>query len=142
MLEGRDRIGRDKSGHGKKAAERWASMGTHSTHILEMASRGKVRNTERNRASEGHLLPGDPNGGISQDTERKRPSNEHSHSGDHIGRDKSGHENKAAEQGVLTLWRPHWEGQVRTWKETGPAARDTHQLVTASGWTSQDTERM
>jgi hypothetical protein len=126
----------DISGHRKKETEQ-----RRGTHILEVASRGKSQDTERNRLSEGHLLAGDPNGGISQDTERERPSNEHSHSGDHIGRDKSGHEKKSAEQRVLTSWRPHWEGQVRTRKESGRATTGTHILETASGGTSQDMER-
>ena len=57
-----------------------------------------------------------------------------------IGRDKSRHGKKQTEQGALTSWRPHREGQVRIRKETD-RARGTHSLETASGGTSQDTER-
>src|SRR5579863_10386244 len=90
----------------------------------------------------------------------------HSQTGDHRGKDKSGHRKKATERGALTNWRPqregqartrkesdrashrgaltYWrpqrEGQVRTWKESD-RARGTHVLETTEGWTSQDTER-
>ena len=79
-------------------------------------------------------------GGTSQETERNRPSDAHSQTGDRVGRDKSGYGNKPTEQCALTNWRPHREGQVRTWKETDRAMR-THLLETAQGGTSQDTER-
>ena len=109
------------------------------THILETAS-----------------------GGTCQDTERNRPSKAYSHPGDGIGRDLSGHRKKSTEQGILTSWRQHQEGLVRTqekstergvltgWRrhreglvDTGKIdrARCTHKLETASGGTYQDTER-
>jgi hypothetical protein len=65
----------------------------------------------------------------------------HSLSGDGIGRDKSGHGKNPTEQGALTNWRQHREGQVRTWKESDRARR-THELETTSGGTSQDMERI
>ena len=68
-----------------------------------------------------------------------RPSKGHLHPGDGIARDKSGQGKNLTERGALTFWRQHQEGQVRTWKES-EQARGTHQLETASGWTSQDTE--
>ena len=57
------------------------------------------------------------------------------------GGDKSGRGKNLTEQGALTSWRWHREGQVegqvRTWKESNQA-RGTHILETASGVTSQD----
>ena len=47
--------------------------------------------------------------------------------------------NNPTERGALTFWRRHWEGQVRTQKQSH-RARGTHQLETASGRTGQDTE--
>src|SRR5580698_8952011 len=73
--------------------------------------------------------------------ERIRPSEAHSPTGDRIRRDKSGHGKNPTERGALTSWRPHREGQVRTQKESDRARR-THVLETASGGTSQDTERV
>jgi len=49
----------------------------------------------------------------------------HSQTGDHRGRDKSGHGKKATEQGALTNWKPQMEGQVRTQKESNQV-RGTH----------------
>ena len=79
-------------------------------------------------------------GGTSQDTERNRPSDAHSPTGDRTGSGKLGHGKRLTERCALTSWRPHREGQVRTWKETDRAMR-THQLETTRGGTSQDTER-
>ena len=45
------------------------------------------------------------------------------------------------DRGPLTSWRPHREGQVRTWKEYD-RPRPTHRLETTQGGTSQDTERI
>jgi len=73
--------------------------------------------------------------------ERNQLSKGHSQTGDHIRRDRSGHRKKLSKQGALTNWRPHWEGQVRTQKETDQA-RGAHQLETASGGTSQDREKL
>ena len=80
-------------------------------------------------------------GGTSHDTERIRPREGDSLPGDGIRRGKSGHRKNPTERGALTLWRQHREGQVRTWKESD-RARGTHFLDTASGGTSQDTERI
>ena len=68
--------------------------------------------------SKAHSLSGDGGGGTCQEKERKRPSEEHSLPGDGRGRDFSGHEKKATEQGVLTLWRKQRERFVRTQKAT------------------------
>jgi len=43
-------------------------------------------------------------------------------------------------RGALTLCRAHREGRVRTLKET-ECARGTHELSSAQGGSSQDTER-
>ena len=53
----------------------------------------------------------------------------------------SGHEKNPTKRGALTNWRRHREGQVRTRKESD-RAMGTHFLETASGGTSQDTERL
>jgi hypothetical protein len=55
--------------------------------------------------------------------------------------DKSEHRKNPTEQGTLTNWRGHREGQVRTWKESDQAMH-THFLERASGGASQDTERV
>jgi hypothetical protein len=62
------------------------------THFLETTERGTSQDTEGNRLSEGHSLPGDHRGGV-----------------------KSGHRREVTERGALTNWRPQREGQVRTW---------------------------
>ena len=87
------------------------------THQLETASEGACQDTERNRPTEAHSLPGDGRGG-----------------------DLSGHEKKLTERGALTSWRRHREGLVRTQKEIA-RAKHTHLLETASGGTCQYTER-
>src|SRR6267142_268650 len=63
----------------------------------------------------------------------------HSHPEEYRGRDKSGHGNKQSMQGAPTFWRVQRERQVRTQKQT-EQARGTHQLESAEGETSQDTE--
>ena len=120
---------------------------------------------------------------LGQNTERNRPSKAHSLPGDSRGRDLSGHGKKPTNRGTLTNWRRQGEGLVRTWKEpdrpsrthflemglvrTGrkltnqgtltswgrqrvelvrtqketDQPRHTHQLETAEGGTCQDTEK-
>ena len=94
------------------------------------------KETERARGT--HTLEA-RSGETSEDTQRNRPIEEHSPTGDHIGRDKSGHGKNPTERGALTNWRPHREGRVRR-KETG-RARGTHQLETTLQGTSQDMRR-
>ena len=106
-----------------------------------MASGGTSQDTGRIRPSEGRSHSGD---GIKRETlgYGKNPTERgHSHPGDGIGRDKSGHGKHPIERGTLTSWRRHRERQVRTYKESDQA-RGTHFLETASGATSQDTERI
>src|SRR5580698_8158487 len=130
-----DRIGRDKSGHGKNPTERGALT------LWRPHREGQVRTRkESDRARRTHGLE-TASGGTSQDTERIRPTEAHSRTGDRIGRDKSGHGKNPTDRGALTNWRPHREGQVRTRKESDRPRR-THHLETASGGTSQDTERI
>jgi hypothetical protein len=59
-----------------------------------------------------------------------QPSEGYLHTEDHIIRDKSGHGDSVTEQVILTSWRPHWEGQVRTQKKCDRAS-GTHCLETA-----------
>ena len=129
-----DRKGMDKSGQGKKPTEQCA-LTNWKPH-----RKGQVRTQkETDRAMRTHALE-TAQEGTSQDTERNEPSDWHSPTGDRTGRDKSGHGKKLTERCVLTLWRPHRKGQVRTRNETDRAMR-THQLETAQGGTSQDMER-
>ena len=129
-----DHIRRDKSVYRKKLSKQGA-LTNWRPHW-----EGQVRTQiETNQTRGTHFLETTP-GGTSQDTERNRPSKGHSHPGDCLGRDKSGHGQKPIWQGALTNWRPHQEGQVRTWEET-KQARGTHILETTSGGTSQNTER-
>jgi hypothetical protein len=53
---------------------------------------------------------------------------------------KSGHRQKPSAQGALTLCRAQREDQVKLLKET-ERARGTHELLSAQGGSSQDTER-
>ena len=85
------------------------------THPLETAERGACQDTDRNRPSEVHSLPGDGR-----------------------GRYLSGHRNKPTDQGALTDWRQQREGLVRTWKEIDRPRR-TYLLEPAEGGTCQDT---
>ena len=83
-----DRIGRDKSGYGKKQTERGA-LTSWRPH-----RQGQVRmRKETDRARGTHKLE-TASAGTNQDTGRNRPSEGHSQTGDRIGRDKSGHEKK------------------------------------------------
>ena len=70
-----------------------------------------------------------------------RLSEVHSLSREGIRGDKLGHGKNATKLAALTSWRRHQEGQVRIQKESD-RARGTHSLETASGGTSQDTERI
>jgi hypothetical protein len=126
---------RDKSGHGKNPTD-----GGALTCWREHQG-GQVRTwKESNRARGTHFLER-ASEGTSQDTERIWPCEGHSLPGDHTGRDKSGHGKNPTERGALTSWRPHWEGQVMTRKESD-RARHTHELEKALGGTSQDIERI
>ena len=123
-----------KSGHGKEQSDRGAltlwgvqidgqvrtQKGTErprGTHKLESADRWTSQDTERNRATEGHSLPGECR-----------------------SMDKSGHGKEQSDRGALTAWRVQIDGQVRTLKGT-ERPRGTHKLESADRWTSQDTER-
>ena len=102
---------RAKSGHGKKPTER-GPLTYWRPH-----REGQVRTRkETDRARHTHKLE-TAQGGTSQNTERNRQSDVHSRSGDRTERDKLGQGKKSTERGVLTYWRPHREGQVRTQKE-------------------------
>ena len=70
-----------------------------ATHFLETPGRVKSQEIERMRPRKGHSLPGD-----------------------HIGWDKSGHEEKVTEREALTNWRPHWEAQDA--EENGEKSRN------------------
>ena len=77
---------------------------------------GQVRTRrETDRAMRTHVLEAAQRG-TSQDTERNRQSEAYSPPGDRTGKDKSGHEKKLTEQGVLTSWRPQREEQARKMK--------------------------
>ena len=125
-----DGRGRGMSGHGKKPTDRgpltlwgrqwngfvrtqkqtdWAK----GTHVLETAEGGTYQNTERNRLSKAHSLPGDGRGKELSGTEANRPSKVHSRPAD---------------------------GRVRTRGEND-RERHTHILKTGEGGTCQDTER-
>jgi len=86
------------------------------THFLESADGRTSQDTEGIQASEGHSLPG----------ERRQMG-------------KSGHGRNPSERGALTNWRAQMDGQVRTRKES-KRVRGTHELESADGRTSQDTE--
>ena len=76
-------------------------------------------------------------GGTCQDMEGKQPSNGHSQTGDHRGKDLSGHGKKPIEQWALTSWSPQREGLVSTWKESDQVI-STHILENTDGGTGQD----
>ena len=99
------------------------------------------QDTETNRSSHAHSLPGDSIGRdlSGHGTKPTRQSNAHSLPGDGVGRDLSGLGKKLTERRALTLWRQNHERPVRTRKQTDRAMR-THQLETASGETCQGTE--
>ena len=66
-------------------------------HFLETAKGGICQDTERNRPSDVHSLPGDDRGRTCQDTKRNKSSDAHSLPGDGRGRDLSGHWKKLTE---------------------------------------------
>ena len=121
-------------GHGKNATKQRALTDWRPQR------EGIVRTQkETSRATGTHFLE-IAEGGTCQDMERKRLSNGHSQTGDHRGRNLSGHRNKATKQRVPTSWRPQMEGLVRTRKETDRVT-GTHFLETTEGGTCQDTEK-
>ena len=158
MLETITGTGRDKSEHRNKRTERWAL--TYWRRHRE----GQVRTQEESHRARGTHTLETALGWTCQDTKRIPPSEGHSHPGDGIGRDRSGHRKNPIERGALTFWRRHGEGQVRTQKnptERGALtfwrqhregqvrtqkeshrAMGTHPLETASGRTSQYTQRI
>ena len=129
-----DGRGRDLSGHARKQTNRGALTSWRRQR------EGLVRTRKQTyRPRRTHILE-TAKGGTCQDTETNRPTEAYSQPGDRIGKDKSGYGEKPTERGALTSWRPHRKGQVRIRRETN-RARGTHSLETASGGTSQDTER-
>ena len=128
-----DGIMRDKSEHRKNPTE----QGALTSWRQHREGHVRIQN-ESHRARGTHILE-TASGGTRQNTKRISPSEGHSPTGDGIGRDTSAHRNDPTDQGVLTSWRQHREGQVWTQKESN-RAMGTHQLETASGGTSQDTE--
>ena len=90
--------------------------GLTCTHFLETASRETCQVTERNRPTDAHLPTGDS-----------------------IERDLSGYGKKPTDRRVLTNWRRHREGLVRTREETDRPTC-THFLEKATRGICQDTE--
>ena len=153
--------GRHREGHVRTQKESDRAKGTH---ILETASGGTSQETEIIRPSEGHSLPGDSIGWDKSGHGMNQTSEGHSLSGDSVRRDKSGHGRNQTEREALTRWRRRREGQVRhgkDWTERGALtrwgrrrdeqvrtekesdrAKGTHELATASGWTSQDRKNL
>ena len=131
-----DHIRRNLSGHRKKVTQ------ARGTHQLETTLEGHVRTQKESNQEKGTHTLETTLEGTCQDTEREQPSKGHSQTGESIRRDFSGQEKKVTEpeQGVLTTWRSHQEGLVRTWKKSN-WARGTHILETTSEDTCQDTER-
>ena len=150
------RIGRDKSGYGKKLTERreltsWVPhqetlghrknpTGAEALTSWRRHREGQVRTRKESDRAMGTYILETESGGTSQNTERIQPSEGHSHTGDGIGRDKLGHGKNPTGRGALTYWKPHREGDVRTRKKSD-RARGTHILETKSGGTSQDKKR-
>src|SRR6266850_216022 len=128
---------RDKSRPQEKDKKRERARGTHR---LESTEGRSSQDTEKKRRSAGHSLSGKCRGwGTSQDAERKRASKGRSRTGERRGKsqeseeasekkhsrteerrgmDKSGHREKASEQGGLTSWKAQRVGLVRTRKES------------------------
>ena len=98
------------SGHGKKLTEQGAL-----TNWRPQRERLVRTWKESDRERHTHFLE-TVEGATCQDTKGKRPSKAHSQSGDHRGRDLSGHRKKLTEQGALTIWRPQREGLVGSQK--------------------------
>ena len=130
-----DRIGRHKSGYGKNTTERGALT------FWRRDREGQVRTRKESDQVRGTHMLETALGGTCQDAERIRPSEGHSLSGDGVRRDKSAHGRDQTKRGELTPWGRHREGQVRTQKKSDQV-RGTHILETASGGTSQHTEKI
>ena len=120
-----DGRGRDLLGHGKKSTE-----GGTLTPWRRWRERLVRTRKEVNRVRDTHLLD-TAEGGTCQDTERNRPSEGHSLPGDGRGWDLSGNGKEPPGQGELTFWRRQREGLVRTRKQTH-RSRGTHKLETAA----------
>ena len=121
-----DGIGRNKSGYRKNPTKRGALT------TWRRNREGQVRIQKQSHRARGTHILATASGGTSQDTETIPPSEGRSHSGDGIGRDKSGLQKNPTERWALTCWRRHREGQVRTPKESH-RTMGTHILETASG---------
>ena len=101
-----NRRGRNKSEYGKKVTEQGALTNWRPQQ------KGQVRTQkENNQASGTHKLE-TAERRKSQDMERKQPNGRYSLSGVHRGQDTE--RKKENDRGVLTLWRPEREEQVRT----------------------------
>ena len=151
-----DGKGRGLSGHAKKSTERGALTNwrrqrkglvrtrketdrARRTHVLETAERGIFQDTERNRPTEAHSLPGD-GGGRDLSGHRKKPTEQGAltfwrRQRERLVRTRK----KPTDQGALTLCRRQREGLVRTRKEKD-RARGIHRLEMTDGGTCQDTK--
>ena len=128
-----DGRGRDLSGHAWKPTDRGAP-----TFWRQQRDRLVRTCMETDRPRRTHFLE-TVEGRSCQDTQGNRPTEAHSLPGDGRGRDLSGHGKKAAKRGALTNCRRQREGLVRTRKETD-RQRCTHFLETAERGTYQDTQ--
>ena len=111
------------------------------THQLENAQGGTNQDTETIRPTEAHSLPEDRTGRDKSGHGKNTTDRAHSPTRGRTWRDKSGHRKNPIDRGPLTIWRPHREVQIRTWKESD-RPRPTHRLETAQGGTNQGTERI
>ena len=128
-----DGRGSDLSGHRKKSTDRGAL-----TSWRRQRERLVRTSKEINRLSPTHELE-TAEGATCQDTERNRLTDVHSLPGDGRGSNLSGCRKKSTDRGALTCWRRQRERLVRTNEVDQP--RHTHDLETAEGATCQDTER-
>ena len=94
---------RDLSGHRKKVTK----QGTLTSWRRQRE--GLVRTQKESKQARGTHFLETTKGGPCQDMETKQLSKGHSLSGDHRGRDLSGHGKKVTKQGALTFWRPQRE---------------------------------
>ena len=120
-----NRIRRDKSGNGKETERgeptfwrphqegyvttRKESDRAKGTHFLETPSGQISQNTESDGAWALTFWRPHQEGEV-RTRKEKRPSEGHTHSGDRIGRDKSGRKAKEIKRRALTSWRSHREG--------------------------------
>ena len=98
--------GREKLEHGKKATKRGALtnwVGQREEQVRTQRERNRAMHTHRLSRAEGRT---------DQDKKGKKPREAHSLSGKGSGRDKSGHDEKATKQNVLTIWKRQRGGQV------------------------------